>query len=73
MTGSEDSQPTQITSSFESSSGNTIYGIVCNGCSVESGGAGVGNGVSGGETTKPVTNEISITSPDEDLNTRLDN
>jgi hypothetical protein len=71
MTSPKDSQPTQVTNSFEGSSSNTIYIIVCNGSSVESGGASVGDSVGGCETTEPVANPISITSPDEDLNTGL--
>lgn len=71
MTGSKNSQPTQVPCGLECPSSNSIHIIVSNGSGVESSGTGICNRVCGGEASKPVADPVGVTGPDEDLDAGL--
>ena len=67
------SQEAQIPDTLKCSCLRSADGVALQRCSGEGGLTGVGDSVGGVETTKPITNPVSVSGPDESCETSVDN
>ena len=72
MPSSKHPQEAEIVHSLESTSLRPIDCVGRQWCGCESGGAGVGDSVGGGETAKPITDPIGVASPHYHADAALD-
>lgn len=73
MAGAKNPQPAQIVHGLEFTTGVAINSVGLHGGAGKGRRAGVLDPVGNIESTEPVADPVSITGPDEDLDTRLHN
>lgn len=71
--GPKHPQEAQVVNRLERTSLRALDRVRRQGFGCEGGGAGVGDGVGGGETTKPVADPIGVPGPEDDTDAALDN
>lgn len=73
MASAKDPQPTEVVYGLELTASFAINSIAFHSLASKCRRSGVLDAISNIKSTKPVADPVSITGPDEDLNTRLDN